>query len=100
MSFCIECGARLPDAAKFCPECGTRLPLPAESAPPEAAPAAPPTGDRLDISEAGQIAGRLAELPEIRADRVQELRTAINSGTYETADKLSTALDRLLDEIA
>jgi negative regulator of flagellin synthesis FlgM len=56
--------------------------------------------DHLDISEAGQIASRLADVPDIRADRVQELRSAILNGTYETEDKLSTALDRLLDEIA
>ena len=57
-------------------------------------------GDRLDISEAGQIAARMADIPEVRAERVQELRAAILSGTYETDAKLSTALDRLLDEIA
>ena len=62
-------------------------------------PAASSTGDRLDISEAGQIAGRLAEMPEIRADRVQELRTAILDGSYESDAKLDVALDRLLDEI-
>ena len=61
---------------------------------------ASPTGDRLDISEAGQVASRLSEIPDIRAERVQELRTAILNGTYESQDKLSTALDRLLDEIA
>jgi anti-sigma28 factor (negative regulator of flagellin synthesis) len=57
-------------------------------------------GDRLDISEAGQIAGRLAEVPDIRADRVRDIRAAILNGGYETEGKLSTALDRLLDEIA
>jgi anti-sigma28 factor (negative regulator of flagellin synthesis) len=57
-------------------------------------------GDRLDISEAGQIAGRLAEIPEIRADRVAQLRESILNGTYETEERLSTAVDRLLDEIA
>ena len=57
-------------------------------------------GDRLDISEAGQIAGRLAELPEIRADRVRDIRAAIASGTYEPQDKLNTTVERLLDEIA
>jgi negative regulator of flagellin synthesis FlgM len=56
--------------------------------------------DRLDISEAGQIASRMAEIPEIRADRVSQLRSAIQSGSYETQDKLDTALERLLDEIA
>ena len=72
----------------------------ARAAGPAASPAASSIGDRLDISEAGQIAGRLADVPEIRADRVQELRAAILDGSYETEDKLSTALDRLLDEIA
>jgi anti-sigma28 factor (negative regulator of flagellin synthesis) len=57
-------------------------------------------GDRLDISEAGQIAGRLADLPEIRADRVRDLRAAILNGSYESQDKLNTAVERLLDEIA
>ena len=70
------------------------------AAQPPASSVAPQINDRLDISEAGQIAGRLAELPEIRESRVQELRAAIQSGSYETAEKLSTALDRLLDEIA
>jgi anti-sigma28 factor (negative regulator of flagellin synthesis) len=56
--------------------------------------------DRLDISEAGQIASRLAEVPDIRADRVQQLRAAIESGAYETEEKLSLAVERLLDEIA
>lgn len=67
------------------------------------APAAPEPAaidDRLDISEAGQIAARLADVPDIRADRVAELRSAILNGTYETEQKLSTAIDRLLDEIA
>jgi flagellar biosynthesis anti-sigma factor FlgM len=56
-------------------------------------------GDELQLSEAGQLASRLADIPEIRADRVQALREAIQSGTYETETKLSAALDRLLDEI-
>lgn len=58
------------------------------------------TGDRLDISAAGELAGKLSEIPDIRHDRVQALRTAIQNGTYETHDKLNAAVDRLLDEIA
>ena len=56
--------------------------------------------DRLDISEAGQMAGRLAEIPDIRADRVADIRAALANGTYEALDKLDVAVDRLLDEIA
>ncbi|MGH7557149.1 MAG: adenylate/guanylate cyclase domain-containing protein [Gemmatimonadota bacterium] len=41
MSFCIQCGSRLPEAAKFCPECGSSVQTPAAEAPPEA----PPTGE-------------------------------------------------------
>ncbi|REK19036.1 MAG: flagellar biosynthesis anti-sigma factor FlgM [Planctomycetota bacterium] len=57
-------------------------------------------GDRLDISEAGRIASQMAEVPDIRADRVESLRAAILEGTYETEDKLDLAVERLLDEIA
>ena len=57
-------------------------------------------GDRLDISEAGRIAGQMAEIPEIRSERVESIRAALLNGTYETDDKLDAALERLLDEIA
>ena len=61
---------------------------------------APASGDHVDISEAGRIASQMAEIPDIRAERVQQIRAAILNGSYETDAKLSTALDRLLDEIA
>jgi len=56
--------------------------------------------DQLDISPAGQLADQLSQIPDIRADKVAQLRASIASGTYETPDKLSTALDNLLSEIA
>ena len=56
-------------------------------------------GDQLDISPAAQLASQLGDVPEIRQDRVAALRAEIASGTYETEDRLSGALDRLLDEI-
>jgi negative regulator of flagellin synthesis FlgM len=62
--------------------------------------ASPPVGDRVDISEAGQIADRLAEIPDIRSERVEEIRAALMNGTYETDAKLDLAVERLLDEIA
>jgi negative regulator of flagellin synthesis FlgM len=55
--------------------------------------------DELDISEAGQLFDRARELPEVRRDRVDQIRAQIANGTYETGDKLDVALDRLLDEI-
>jgi len=60
---------------------------------------ASPTGDKLDISAAGELAAALASIPDIRQDRVDAIRQAIAEGTYETAEKLSMALDQLLNEI-
>ncbi len=56
--------------------------------------------DQLDISREADMVSRARELPDIRADRVAEIRSAIEAGTYETPDKLEIALGRLLDEIS
>ena len=64
-------------------------------------PAGQVTGtDQLDISREADIVSRARELPEIRAERVQEIRAAIEAGTYETPEKLDIAVGRLLDEIS
>ncbi len=56
--------------------------------------------DQLDISPQAELLSRIRDIPEIRVDRVMQLREAIQSGKYETPEKLDIALDRLLDEIA
>lgn len=56
--------------------------------------------DQLDISPQAELLSRMRDIPEIRVDRVMELREAIESGDYETPEKLDLALERLLDEIA
>jgi flagellar biosynthesis anti-sigma factor FlgM len=55
--------------------------------------------DQLDISPAGQLMDQMSQIPDIRQDRVNQIRSAISQGTYETDDKLSSALSNLLDEI-
>lgn len=55
--------------------------------------------DQLDISSEAQFISRVHDLPEMRADRVASLRAQIQSGTYESEEKLHTAMERLLDEI-
>ncbi len=55
--------------------------------------------DELQLSPQSQIASQLADIPAIRADRVASIRAALANGTYETPDKLSGALNGLLDEI-
>ncbi|MHB8968979.1 MAG: flagellar biosynthesis anti-sigma factor FlgM [Pirellulaceae bacterium] len=56
--------------------------------------------DQLDISQEADLVSRMREIPEIRADRVADLRAAIAAGTYETPDKLETAVGRLLNEFS
>ena len=63
-------------------------------------PAEPRGIDQLDISPQADFISRVRELPDIRADRVAQIREQIQAGVYETPEKLDIALERLLDEIA
>ncbi len=58
-----------------------------------------PIQDELQISSEGKLVDKARELPEIRQDRVNQIRAQIAQGTYETDDKLNVAVGRLLDEI-
>jgi len=58
--------------------------------------------DRVEISQAAQaaeLAARVDEIPEVRQDLVDQLRAEIQSGRFETEERLSGAVDNLLDEI-
>jgi len=57
------------------------------------------TADTLEISSEGMFVEAAKNLPEMRMDRVAELRAQIASGKYETADKLDMALENMLDEL-
>ncbi len=69
--------------------------------PPEATRVDRATGgsDEVVISSAARLLDAVHNLPEIRQDRVREIREAIAEGTYETDEKLQIALERLLEEI-
>jgi negative regulator of flagellin synthesis FlgM len=56
--------------------------------------------DELDISQEADLVSRVHDLPEIRADRVQHIRSEIDAGGYDTQDKLEIAVGRLLDELS
>jgi negative regulator of flagellin synthesis FlgM len=70
--------------------------------PPSTAPAggtATSGVDELDISSEADFVSQAHDLPEVREDRVAQIKAQIQSGKYETPEKLNVALDRLLDEI-
>ncbi|MBI1901357.1 MAG: flagellar biosynthesis anti-sigma factor FlgM [Planctomycetia bacterium] len=68
---------------------------PAAQAP--SAPARQP--DELALSDVGQLVARVQEMPEIRAEKVAEIRAQLAAGAYDVDGKLETALNRLLDEL-
>ncbi|HEV3122722.1 MAG TPA: flagellar biosynthesis anti-sigma factor FlgM [Isosphaeraceae bacterium] len=55
--------------------------------------------DQVEISPLGQMLDGISRLPEIRHERVEEIRRQIAAGTYDTPAKLELALDRMLDEL-
>lgn len=57
-------------------------------------------GDEVSISREADLVARTHDLPEIRQERVAEIRAQLASGIYESDAKLDLALERLLDEIA
>jgi len=69
---------------------------------PAQAPSSTPAGygvDQLDISPEADLVAQVHNLPDIRQDRVAQIKAQIEAGTYETDAKLDVALSRLLDEI-
>jgi negative regulator of flagellin synthesis FlgM len=55
--------------------------------------------DHVEISALGQMLDGISRLPEIRHEKVEEIRRQIAAGSYETPQKLELALDRMMDEI-
>lgn len=63
----------------------------------------PPAGrtsaaDQAEISTAAQMLSKLAQLPDVRSDLVQSVRQQIQAGTYDTPERLESAIDALLRE--
>ncbi|MEM1208288.1 MAG: flagellar biosynthesis anti-sigma factor FlgM [Planctomycetota bacterium] len=53
--------------------------------------------DQADLSDHARLLSKLADLPGVRQDVVDRVKTEIELGTYETPDRIDTAVDALLD---
>jgi anti-sigma28 factor (negative regulator of flagellin synthesis) len=62
------------------------------------APKQLPVTDRLELSNMSQLLEKL-KANDIRTDKVAEIKSQIESGTYENDQKLTVAADRVLDEL-
>lgn len=55
--------------------------------------------DQVDISHEAEFLSQIRDLPEIRSERVDQIRSELAEGVYETDEKLDVAVGRLLDEL-
>ena len=58
-----------------------------------------PPVDRVEISPIARLMSEISALPDIRAEKVVQVRAEIQAGTYITPEKLDIAIDRLLEDI-
>ena len=55
--------------------------------------------DTVEISLQAKIASKLAEVPDIRADLVADIKAQIQAGTYDAPEKMDIAIANLLEEL-
>ena len=55
--------------------------------------------DQVDVSHAARLLNQLAELPDVRFELVERVRSEIAAGTYETPEKLDQAITELLQDL-
>ncbi len=55
--------------------------------------------DSVEISASAQFKAALGKVPEVRAERIEEIRRQIKAGDYLTDDKINRAVDGLLKDL-
>ena len=68
------------------------------SGPAKSSPASTGRSDQVEISNVARFLSKISQMPEIRAEKVEEIRQSIAQGNYDTDEKLSAALDNFLNE--
>lgn len=56
--------------------------------------------DQLEISEAGKLMSESQDLSAVKAERLAQIKAEIDAGTYDTPEKMETALLRMLNQIS
>jgi flagellar biosynthesis anti-sigma factor FlgM len=56
-------------------------------------------GDSVSVSSEAQFLNAISQVPDIRQEKVDEIKKAIKDGTYLTDEKLSSALDNLIQDL-
>lgn len=61
--------------------------------------ASKPKSDSVSVSSEAQFLSSLSQIPDIRQEKIDEIKKAIKDGTYLTDEKLSSALDKLVQDL-
>ena len=61
--------------------------------------ALPQAGDVVEISTVAKLAAQVHDVAEVRADLVARVKSEIQSGAYETQERIDVTVDRLMDEL-
>ena len=76
-----------------------RFDLSPASDPARRAPRSHDPADSVEVSDHARLLSKLREMPDVRFTRVQEIRQAIEDGSYESEARLDSALEGLIADI-
>ena len=85
--------------ARTGPTSATSGPRPTAAAASADAPAPTRGSDKAEISVVAQYLSKLQSLPDVRQGLVDQVRGQIASGTYQTPQKLDTAIDNMAEDL-
>ena len=55
--------------------------------------------ENINTTPIGQVLKRIASLPEVRREKVLDVRRQLTEGKYDFNDRLNIALDKVLEEL-
>ncbi|MEM6260538.1 MAG: flagellar biosynthesis anti-sigma factor FlgM [Planctomycetota bacterium] len=55
--------------------------------------------DRVELSDQALLLSKLKQLPEVREDLVNSVKSQIDAGNYDTDERFDTAINALLDDL-
>lgn len=58
------------------------------------------SSDRVELSNQARLLSKLKQLPEIREDLVNSVKSQIDTGNYDTDERFDTAVNALLDDLS
>jgi hypothetical protein len=55
--------------------------------------------ENINHTPIGQVLKKIASLPEVRKEKVLDVRKRISQGDYDISDRLDEALDKVLEDL-